>query len=98
MPVGKEQDDYYGVCTGFVQRDFYLVPKATEVHEKVRGCAPEVLRRCKMGEELERESHSFEHFSIFLDCWGPEFNKLTSSYLFMMGHCRCSKAAPNDST
>lgn len=59
--MGKEQDDYYGVCSGFVLRDF-RVPKATGVHEKVWGCAPEVLMRCK---SRMLESHSFEHFVIF---------------------------------
>lgn len=51
-----------------------------------------------MVEEGERESQSFEHFVIFFDCWGIEFNKLTASDLFMMGSSRREKAALDDNT
>ena len=62
--MGKEHDDYYDVCSGFVLRDF-RVTKATGMHEKVWGCAPEVLMRCKMAKSRMLQSHSFEHFVIF---------------------------------
>lgn len=35
------------------------------MHEKVWGCAPEVLMRCKMAKSRMLQSHSFEHFVIF---------------------------------
>lgn len=48
------------------------MPKTTGVLEKVWGCAPEVLMRCKTVKRRMLESHSFEHFVIFfyiyIDC------------------------------
>lgn len=54
---------YWGTSE-FVLRDFW-VSKTTGVHEKVWGCAPEALMRCKMVKSRMLESHSFEHFVIF---------------------------------
>lgn len=47
---GEEHDDYDGVCSGFVLRDF-RVPTATGVHEKACGCASSGPNEMQDGEE-----------------------------------------------